>query len=134
MGVSGVSAGSALRVIFRRSMASAAASASASASAKPAESKGAPAIGWIGTGVMGVSMASHLLKKGYVVHVNTRTKARAQPLIDAGAKWLDTPQAVAQQSGTTEQHPLPRPASTGRDSPCAVVMLRCGVYNVGVPE
>ena len=42
-------------------------------------------IGWVGTGVMGVSMCGHILAKGYPVFVNTRTKAKAQPLIDRGA-------------------------------------------------
>ncbi len=55
-------------------------------------------IGWVGTGVMGVSMAGHLLKAGYSVSINTRTKARAQSLIDAGAKWCDTPRAVSAES------------------------------------
>jgi len=47
-------------------------------------------IGFIGIGVMGKSMAGHLLKGGYPVHVYTRTKAKAQDLLDAGAAWEDT--------------------------------------------
>ncbi|MFN8025161.1 MAG: NAD(P)-dependent oxidoreductase [Acidimicrobiia bacterium] len=52
-------------------------------------------IGWIGTGVMGVSMCSHLVAAGHDVTVTTRTRAKAQPLLDAGATWADTPAAVA---------------------------------------
>ncbi len=53
------------------------------------------AIGFIGTGVMGRSMASHLLKAGHVVHVYNRTREKAQSLLDAGAHWHDTAGAVA---------------------------------------
>jgi len=34
-------------------------------------------IGWIGTGVMGLSMCNHLLTKGYKVKIYSRTKAKA---------------------------------------------------------
>ena len=57
-----------------------------------------PHIGWIGTGVMGVSMCGHLLNNGLRVTVFNRTKAKAQPLLDKGAMWADSPQAVAAQS------------------------------------
>ncbi|THJ24292.1 MAG: NAD(P)-dependent oxidoreductase [Nitrospira sp. CG24D] len=55
-------------------------------------------IGWIGTGVMGVSMCGHLLQAGYPVTVFSRTKAKAQPLLERGASWADSPLAVAEQS------------------------------------
>jgi len=55
-------------------------------------------IGWIGTGVMGASMAGHLLKGGYPVSVYNRTRHKAQTLLDAGAQWLDSPQDVARVS------------------------------------
>jgi 3-hydroxyisobutyrate dehydrogenase len=55
-------------------------------------------IGWIGTGVMGLSMCSHLLTKGYEVTLFNRTKTRAQPLLDSGARWAESPRAVAEQS------------------------------------
>lgn len=53
-------------------------------------------IGWVGTGVMGTSMCGHLLAKGYAVTVSNRTKSKAQPLLDKGASWADTPRAVAE--------------------------------------
>lgn len=62
------------------------------------ESKTKPAIGWIGTGVMGASMCGHLLDAGYGVTLTTRTRAKAAALIDRGAKWADTPQQVARAS------------------------------------
>ena len=52
-------------------------------------------IAFIGTGVMGTSMAGHLLKAGHAVTVNTRTRKRAEPLIVAGAIWADSPAAAA---------------------------------------
>ncbi|WPP49326.1 NAD(P)-dependent oxidoreductase [Catalinimonas niigatensis] len=55
-------------------------------------------IGWIGTGVMGTSMLSLLQKQGYKSVVYNRTKKKAQSLVDAGAEWADSPQAVAEQA------------------------------------
>ncbi|MBF2367169.1 NAD(P)-dependent oxidoreductase [Listeria welshimeri] len=54
-------------------------------------------IGFVGTGVMGSSMASHLLEAGYDVFIYTRTKSKAEELITKGAKWIDTPQALAKK-------------------------------------
>jgi 3-hydroxyisobutyrate dehydrogenase len=56
-------------------------------------------LGWIGTGVMGSAMCGHLLAAGHRVTVNTRTRARAQELLDAGAEWADGPAEVAARSG-----------------------------------
>jgi 3-hydroxyisobutyrate dehydrogenase len=55
-------------------------------------------IGFIGTGVMGRSMAKHLLEGGYHINVYTRTKEKASELIDAGASWYDTPDELAAES------------------------------------
>lgn len=52
-------------------------------------------IGFIGLGVMGFSLAGHLQKAGARLHVYTRTKERAQLLLDDGAIWHDTPGSVA---------------------------------------
>lgn len=48
-------------------------------------------IAFIGTGVMGKSMAGHLLKAGYSLKVTNRTRSKADELVDAGARWCDTP-------------------------------------------
>lgn len=53
------------------------------------------AIGWIGTGVMGASMCGHLLQAGYRITLHTRTKAKAQSLLERGAAWAETSRAVA---------------------------------------
>lgn len=48
-------------------------------------------IAFIGTGVMGKSMAGHLLKAGYTLNVYNRTQSKADDLVAAGAKWCDSP-------------------------------------------
>lgn len=55
-------------------------------------------IGFIGTGVMGKSMAGHLIRAGYQVLVFNRTKARAAELIQMGAVWQDTVTELAARS------------------------------------
>ena len=52
-------------------------------------------IGWIGTGVMGLSMGGHLLAAGHRLTVYNRTRDKAAPLLDKGAQWADTPAAAA---------------------------------------
>jgi 3-hydroxyisobutyrate dehydrogenase len=54
-----------------------------------------PAIGWIGTGVMGSSMFEHILNKGYPGFVYTRTREKANQLIQQGATWCNSPAEVA---------------------------------------
>jgi 3-hydroxyisobutyrate dehydrogenase len=54
-----------------------------------------PRVGWIGTGVMGLSMCGHVLDAGYRVTVSNRTRSRAEPLLERGASWADTPAEVA---------------------------------------
>jgi 3-hydroxyisobutyrate dehydrogenase len=55
-------------------------------------------IAFIGTGVMGRSMAGHLQKAGHTLHVYNRTKEKAQALLDAGAKWHESAGAAAAQA------------------------------------
>jgi 3-hydroxyisobutyrate dehydrogenase len=55
-------------------------------------------IGFIGTGVMGKSMAGHLLAAGYQVIVYSRTKEKAGDLLEKGANWGRTPQELASKS------------------------------------
>ena len=52
-------------------------------------------LGWIGLGVMGGSMCTHLLRAGYPLTVHTRTRAKAAAQLAAGAAWADSPRAVA---------------------------------------
>ena len=52
-------------------------------------------IGFIGTGVMGLSMARNLMRAGYGLTVHNRTEHRARPLLDEGASWAPTPSGAA---------------------------------------
>lgn len=55
-------------------------------------------IGFIGLGIMGQSMAGHLQKAGYKLHVYNRTQSKTDELVAAGAQWHDSPGAVAANS------------------------------------
>ncbi|MBC1500547.1 NAD(P)-dependent oxidoreductase [Listeria weihenstephanensis] len=52
-------------------------------------------IGFVGVGVMGASMVLNLMKEDYEVHIYTRTKSKADAVIEAGAIWHETPQELA---------------------------------------
>ena len=64
----------------------------------PVAQPGKTRIGWIGTGVMGRWMCQHAIQKGYSATVYNRSWDKAQPLIDLGAAFADTPKAVAERS------------------------------------
>ncbi len=55
----------------------------------------APTVAFIGTGVMGASMAGHLLDAGYELVVFNRTRSRADSLLARGATWAESPGAAA---------------------------------------
>ena len=59
--------------------------------AKPTLTPNTTTIAFIGTGVMGKSMAGHLMKAGYTLNVYNRTRSKADDLVSAGASWCDTP-------------------------------------------
>jgi len=55
-------------------------------------------IGFIGTGVMGKSMANNLLEAGYNVLVYSRTKAKATELLELGAVWKNSVPELAKEA------------------------------------
>ncbi|HJV46329.1 MAG TPA: NAD(P)-dependent oxidoreductase [Bacillota bacterium] len=55
-------------------------------------------IGFIGLGVMGKSMATHLLKAGYSLVVYNRTRSKAEDLVELGARWVDSVAKLAEES------------------------------------
>ncbi|WP_445670046.1 NAD(P)-dependent oxidoreductase [Peribacillus sp. FSL H8-0477] len=55
-------------------------------------------IGFIGTGVMGNSMARHIMNEGFKLIVYTRSKEKAQDLLENGARWAISPEELAQQA------------------------------------
>ncbi len=55
-------------------------------------------IGFIGLGVMGEPMCSHIMDKGDSLFIYTRTKSKAANLIAKGANFLSSPKEVALNS------------------------------------
>jgi 3-hydroxyisobutyrate dehydrogenase-like beta-hydroxyacid dehydrogenase len=54
-------------------------------------------VGFAGLGAMGAGIAQRLLDAGYGVVGWNRTKAKAEPLLEAGMSWADTPRELAAQ-------------------------------------
>ena len=52
-------------------------------------------IGFVGLGIMGQSMAGHLLAAGHALRVYNRSAEKAKALMAMGAVWCDTPGGVA---------------------------------------
>lgn len=52
-------------------------------------------VAWVGTGVMGQSMAGHLLAAGYALTVYNRTASKAEGLVSRGATLAESPRAAA---------------------------------------
>lgn len=52
-------------------------------------------VGFIGLGVMGAGIVRRLLDAGHSVTGWNRTSSKAQPLINAGMQWADTPREAA---------------------------------------
>ena len=58
---------------------------------------GVSKIGWIGTGVMGKSMAGHIMRDGHSMIVFNRTASKADSLVANGAKFM-TPVEIAKEA------------------------------------
>ena len=76
-------------------------------------------IGFIGLGIMGSRMAANVQKHGYDLVMFNRTRAKAQPLIDKGATFAESPAKAAEQVDilfTMLAHPdAVEQAALGRD-------------------
>ena len=53
-------------------------------------------LGFIGLGTMGASMAANLQKAGHDLVVHDTRRAAAEPHLAGGARWAETPRAVAE--------------------------------------
>ena len=53
-------------------------------------------VGFIGLGTMGARMAASLQRAGYQLIVNDIRRAAAEPHLQKGAEWADTPRQVAE--------------------------------------
>ena len=51
--------------------------------------------GFIGVGHLGGKLAGSLLREGFPLTINDISKAHAEPLLDRGAHWAETPKALA---------------------------------------
>ena len=58
-------------------------------------------LGFVGLGVMGGRIAKRLLDAGHRVVGTNRTRSKADWLVAAGMRWVDTPRAVAESSDVT---------------------------------
>jgi 3-hydroxyisobutyrate dehydrogenase/glyoxylate/succinic semialdehyde reductase len=54
-------------------------------------------VGFIGLGIMGSRMAANLQKAGYELVVFNRTRSKAQPLLDKGATFAESPAELGAQ-------------------------------------
>ena len=55
-------------------------------------------LGFVGLGVMGSSIVRRLLAAGHVVNVWNRTEDKAEPLLEVGARWAESPRAAAERA------------------------------------
>src|SRR5580658_9420121 len=55
-------------------------------------------VGFIGMGIMGCPMAGRLLDAKYPLVLHSRTKGKASRLIARGARFVDSPAKVAEES------------------------------------
>ena len=60
--------------------------------------KGHTVVGFAGLGVMGHSMAGHILEGGYDLLVYNRSKEKGLDLLTRGAVWAESPKALAEKS------------------------------------
>ena len=76
-----------------------------------------PVVAWLGTGLMGASMAGRLLQQGHTVRVWNRTPEKAAPLAERGATVTATPEEAARQADLVitmlSDHPATRTVLEG---------------------
>jgi len=102
--------------------------------APPPAEPGRTRLGWIGTGVMGRSMAGRLLDAGFALTLFTRSRAKADALLERGAAWADSPRGVAEASDvvfTMVGHPADVRAvvlGADRDDGLLAGMRRGGIF------
>jgi 3-hydroxyisobutyrate dehydrogenase len=76
-------------------------------------------LGFIGLGTMGRPVAANLLNAGYPLRVYNRTRAKADPVIAAGAEWAESPAGAARGADVVitmlSDSPVVRDAMTGSD-------------------
>lgn len=58
-------------------------------------------LGFVGLGLMGSRIVKRLLDAGHQVSGYNRTRAKAEPLVQAGMRWKDSPREVAEAADIT---------------------------------
>ncbi|NJM94305.1 MAG: NAD(P)-binding domain-containing protein, partial [Cytophagales bacterium] len=53
-------------------------------------------LGWVGTGVMGGPMLTHLAQAGYRLLIHSRTKSKADALLNDSVRWAEPLELVRQ--------------------------------------
>lgn len=89
-------------------------------------------VAWIGTGLMGLPMATRLLQAGHDLVVHTRTKERADTLLAAGAAWADSPlEAAANRDVVCTMLPFPADVESAYLGPAgALAACRSGAVAI----
>ncbi|HUH94570.1 MAG TPA: NAD(P)-dependent oxidoreductase [Casimicrobiaceae bacterium] len=59
-------------------------------------SKESTNVGFVGLGIMGHSMAGHVLDAGFALHLFNRSRGKAEALVAKGARWYDNAGDVAE--------------------------------------
>ena len=62
-------------------------------------------IGFIGLGNVGGKLAGSLLRNGFAMTVRDLDREAAQPFLDKGASWAETPKELAEDTATGKQNP-----------------------------
>lgn len=96
--------------------------------ADPSGAAALPRLGFVGLGLMGSSFALNLIRAGYPLVVTDLSRARAGPHLDAGARWADSPRAVAEAADVVLLS-LPGPPEVE-----AVALDPAGGLIAGLPE
>jgi 3-hydroxyisobutyrate dehydrogenase len=78
-------------------------------------------IGWVGAGVMSAPLCEHLLHAGYALTIHSRTKAKADGLLQQGAQWVDATADIIAEADVVFTF-------VSKCSPWSSV---CGSHNIG---
>lgn len=80
---------------------------------------------FVGLGNLGRHLAGSLLRAGFAVTVSDLERGRAEPLLAAGARWADDPEAAAAEADAAITC-LPSPAASAAVAPALFEALRPG--------
>ena len=85
-------------------------------------------IGWIGLGELGYPMAANLLESGYRLSAYNRTRGKAEPLAEKGARIASDPLEVAAEGGLLVSVLWDSEATESLVSPAFLARMEGGVH------